>query len=148
MRIACGVEVEASPNRVWRFLVEPRLQKLWLAGVMDNVPEDDGPLRPGKRSKMTIKGGGNLTDYDMTIDEVEPPTHLKLSMSGPTFPKPIGVEYRLTDFVNVTKLDYLATCDLPGLLKLFGPLVGSFARMQVRSCLKILKRLAESPEFE
>ena len=97
---------------------------------------------------MTIKEGGKLSIYDMTIEEVEPSNYLKLSMIGPTFPTPIWVEYRLTDFVNVTKLDYLATCDLPGMLKLFGPLFGAFARMQVKSYLKTLKRLAESPEVE
>jgi uncharacterized protein YndB with AHSA1/START domain len=66
--IARGVEIEATPERVFRLLVEPESLVRWWPDVAELEP------RLGGRIRMTFRGGEGVVTG--TVTRFEPPTAL------------------------------------------------------------------------
>jgi uncharacterized protein YndB with AHSA1/START domain len=153
MRVTYTNEFRCSANHLWRFLDEPELQKRWMKGVLDNQPTSEGPPGVGSTFRMKIQEGRKAADYDGKITAYDRPRHLAVDLSGGNFPAGmvVHVDYRLSEENGSTSLDYVAemtSCSrMPWYMRLLMPLGKVFMKLQLRSFMKTLKRLAESPEF-
>jgi carbon monoxide dehydrogenase subunit G len=143
------MEVACAPAHLWKFIYEPERQKLWMKGMLENRPTSEGPTRVGSTFHMRIKEGTKSADYDGEVTAYDPPKHLGIRFWGGTFPKGMKMraDYRLTDLGGRTRLDYVAEVDSekkpPFLMRLLMPLFLLFGKLQLRSFMKTLKRLAE-----
>jgi uncharacterized protein YndB with AHSA1/START domain len=139
------------PERLWRFIEEPELQKQWMKGLEDNQQTSTGPTGVGSTFRMKIKEGGKVADYDGTLTAYEPPRHLAVKMTGGNLPggMVLHVDYRLTGQNGGTHLDYTTKMVMskkpPFWMRLMLPLGTIFAKIQLRGFMKTLKRLAEQP---
>ncbi len=145
MSIEFTTEIRCPPKQLWPWLTEPERMKRWMKGLVSIEPVDSSPMRVGARAKMTIKEGRKEVVYDEQVLEWEPMRRVLVSLTAPHCR---GVEIvtgnRLEDLGNATRLHY--TCEFRStstLFKLLGWLFSLFARMQAKSFLKSLKRLAE-----
>jgi carbon monoxide dehydrogenase subunit G len=149
MRIVYRTTLACTPERLWPFLHEPQKQKLWMKGLESNEPTSEGPTRPGSTFKMRIKEGRKVAEYQGEVLAHEPPRHLAVRFWGGALPCPLkmNVDYRLVPVEGGTQLDYVAGVEgRPGLLlRLLMPLIQLFGKLQLRSFMKTLKRLAEAP---
>jgi hypothetical protein len=150
MRIIHTTWFNCPAARLWPFLDEPERQKLWLKGLLSNELTSEGPVRPGSTFRMCIQEGRKVGTYDGEITAHEPPRHLGLRFWGGALPAGLTmqVDYRLSEEGGRTRLDYEANMEgrCGFFLRLLLPLVKVFSKMQLRSFLKTLKRLAEAPE--
>jgi carbon monoxide dehydrogenase subunit G len=145
MKMAMSMVIDCTPRELWPWLDDPEKLKQWMKGVLEVRSTSPGPRRKGSTAVCVIQEGGRPVEYRETFLEYEPERHLKLRMEGGRMKTiVIDVEYTLEELGRGTRLDYGFACELPGpMLKLFGPLMQVFARMQVRRFFKKLKSLAE-----
>src|SRR5262245_29571123 len=76
MRTCYTGEFGCTPQRLWRFLEEPELQKQWMKGLLDNQQTSEGPPGVGSTFRMKIKEGSRVADYDGKITAYDPPRQL------------------------------------------------------------------------
>ncbi len=85
-----------------------------MKGVVSVEQPDDAPRGPGSLSRILIKEGGRVAEYQVRVTGFEPPRHLAIAMTGKTFGTAVmSVDYRLTDLGGRTRLDYLAFFESP-----------------------------------
>jgi len=146
MRTEYGIEVNCPPERLWPFLEDPEKQKLWMKGLLENVATSTQQTGVGATFKMKIKEGGKIAEYFGEVLKYERNKLLGIKLWGGALKDmEVFVDYRLIDLNGRTRLDYLATMEIKGLMmKIFSPLFKAFSMMQLKSFFKILKRLAES----
>jgi uncharacterized protein YndB with AHSA1/START domain len=151
MEVTYQDDFACPPERLWRFIEEPELQKQWMKGLQDNQQTSAGPNGLGSTFRMKIKEGGKVADYDGKVTAYDPPRHLAVEMTGGQLPPGslLRVDYRLTAQNGATHLDYVAGMDmtnpLPWWMRLMMPLGKIFMKMQLRGFMKTLKRFAEQP---
>jgi uncharacterized protein YndB with AHSA1/START domain len=150
MRMEYHAEFACTPEKLWPFLEEPEKQKLWMKGLLENRLTSDGPARPGSTFAMKIKEGGSVSDYAGEITALERPRHLGIRFWGGCFPNNtvMRVDYRLADLRGRTRLDYVAEMEggqMGFFMRLMMPLFKLFGRLQLRSFMRTLKKLAEAP---
>ena len=86
MRTCYTGEFVCAPERLWRFLEEPELQKQWMKGLLENQQTSEGPPGVGSTFRMKIKEGSRIGDYDGKITAYDPPRQLAVDLSGGGFP--------------------------------------------------------------
>ena len=151
MRATFAQDFVCSPERLWRCIEEPELQKQWMKGMLDNKQTSAGPKGVGSTFRMKIQEGGKVADYDGTVTAYDRPRHMAVELSGGNFPAGmvVHVDYRLTEQNGGTHLDYIAEMGsggkLPWWMRLMMPIGKIFMKMQLRGFMKSLKRLAENP---
>jgi carbon monoxide dehydrogenase subunit G len=145
MKMNMSQMFECSPHELWPWLDDTERCKQWMKGLLEVRQTSPGPKGKGTTAIMVIQEGGKPVEYQETILEYERERRFKLRMVGGCLKTmAIEVDYELEDLGNRTNLHYAFTCESDSkMLKLFGPLFGIFARMQVKRFFKTLKRLAE-----
>lgn len=146
MRTEYGIEVNCPPEHLWPYLEEPEKQKLWMKGLLENETTSTQQTGVGTTFKMKIKEGGKTAEYFGEVLKYERHKLLGIKLWGGSFKDmEIFVDYTLFDLHGRTKLDYLATMEIKGLLmKIFSPLFKVFGMMQLKSFFRTLKQLAEA----
>lgn len=139
--------IEVPPEALWPWLDDTEKCKQWMKGLLDVKQTSPGPKRKGTTAILLIQEGGKPAEYQETILDYEPNKRFKMSMIGGCLKNTVmTVDYKLDDLGGRTRLDYECSAEMAGgsWLKLLAPVFMIFARMQVRSFFKKLKRLAES----
>lgn len=150
MRVTFAQECDCTPERLWRCIEEPELQKQWMKGLLDNHLTSAGPRGVGSTFRMKIQEGRKAADYDGKVTAYDRPWHMAVEFWGGNFPPgmAVRVDYRLSEQSGRTLLDYSAEmaagCKLPWWMRLMMPIGKIFMKMQLRGFMKSLKRLAES----
>jgi carbon monoxide dehydrogenase subunit G len=145
MKISTSMVVGCTPHELWPWLDDPEKCKQWMKGLLEVRSTSAGPRGKGSTAVCVIQEGGRPVEYQETFLEYEPERRLKLRIEGGRLKTvAIEVDYKLEDLGRSTRLDYELQCELPSaMLKLFSPLMLTFARMQMRRFFKKLKSLAE-----
>jgi carbon monoxide dehydrogenase subunit G len=146
MKMTMTQMIQCSPEALWPWLDDPERCKQWMKGLIEVRPTCSGPRRKGYTAVLVIQEGGKPAEYEETILEYERARRFKLRMVGGCLKNAaIEVDYKLEDLGGRTQLEYEFSCESQSFfLKLLGPLLGVFARMQVKSFFKNLKKLAEN----
>jgi hypothetical protein len=150
MRTARSILIECPPEHLWPFVEEPDLQTLWMRGLLANELTSEPPAREGSTFRLTIREAGRVHRYEGQIVALDRPRHLGIHYWGGALRPGVvmRVDYRLQPVNAHTRLDYVAQIEsgeLDWSSRLLLPLIRLSSHLQLRSYLKKLKVLAESP---
>jgi uncharacterized protein YndB with AHSA1/START domain len=138
-----SVEIEAAPEVVWDWLVEPDRLVQWVGGLRRFEPLGDGVPGPGMRSQQHLHLGGRDWVLASEIVRWDPPNELEAHSEQKGFR--IGQAYRLERIDGRTQLECRVRTELKGLVgRLLEGVVSGRAQHKLEHDLDRLKRLAES----
>lgn len=136
--------IDCPPEALWPWLDETEKCKQWLRGLEDVQPVTPGPKRAGHVSKLFLREGRRVAEYEQTILDYEPKKRFRIRMMGGCFgANGVVVDYRLEDLGGRTRLDYECDMDFRGAFVLLAPLVAVLGRVQLGKILDRLQALAE-----
>ena len=147
MRSEVSEVVDAPPEAVWPWLVEPDRMKRWMKGLLEVERRSGDGAAAGACYRWRIQEGPRKTDYDVEIAACDAPRHVAwriraASGRGPAY----AADHRLEPLEGGrTRATYGMEVEAGGLLlKVLAPLLDRFNRRQARSFLASLKRQAEA----
>lgn len=148
MDVAFTTDIAVAPPKLWPWIVEPERMKQWMRGLESIEFEGAGGYRPGARARMVIKEGARLSSYDFEVTACEPARLLAITVRPP---KNKGFEmtcrYELVPQAGaLTRLDYSGEMRTERMLwRVVCFLFGWAMKLQAKSFMKTLKKLAEAP---
>ena len=145
MHIHRRVSLDCSPKAVWRCLTEFDLQQQWIAQLVDETPDEPGPVGVGVGSTMRLREGGKIVAYRCIVTGWEPERRLAIRLSGGSFAAgmEMDVAYELAQDGTSTILDYDVKVPLKGFFfTLMAPLIWLAAAGNAKKDLAKLKALA------
>ena len=135
--------LNAKPEEVWPFLVEPEKKRQWLTELHEQEWLDEGPVGIGMRFYVEKEIRGQVRRYDCVIERLEENRRFDFTAEVPGFsrlqaewelvPEGEGCRFTMREQINVQKANWLVD-------RLF---VQPSARRAVRGFLDELKRLVE-----
>ncbi len=121
-RYDASIEIDAPPEAIFPFLVEPDRLKRWVGGFVEAHGLTDGPTGPGSKSIDVIREGKREMRFETEVTAYEPPLGLSVAI------KDSGMEamshYRLDRRGSCTRAGHVQEVRYRGFLRLMGPLVG------------------------
>ncbi len=150
MRIERSLEILCSPLVLWNFIDDPEKMKLWMKGLQEIVPDQEGPTQVGHTFQMKIKEGRRVAVYREEVLAYDPPRRVKVRMSGGSLPAGmhIDADYNLVNQGGSTRLDYVCTGHASGAAKLLAVIFRPITALQLRGFFKRLKKLAEEAQLD
>ncbi len=144
MNISRTIELPASPAHVWTLLTEPEQIQRWIKELVSDEPITPPPVGVGTRTRMTIREGKRLVQYETELLAFAPHRELVVEMRGGSLGRePMRVSYHLTDLGGSTRLVYRTTWRPRGfLLHLLYPLIVLIGRGNMRRSLGRLAAIA------
>jgi len=118
--------IDAAPTTIWQLLTEPDRMREWMPemlGTETDPPGQDPGV--GVISKMQIKEGSKVVEYQTKITTWEPTNRVAIEMRGSSLgPNPMKVAYQLDAAGSTTTVSYRSEWH-PGtfLLRLLTPLI-------------------------
>lgn len=146
--VSVAIDIDAPPETVWAFAMDPRSTLRWVTIVRGVGDVDDGPLREGFRMAQTLALRGVPFHVRWTLVELDPPRYARWEGRGPARSKAI-IEDRLTARDGGgTRFEYSNEFRVP-----FGPLgsvasrtvVGGIPEKEAVASLRRLKQILEQP---
>ncbi len=148
MKCEFDIEIDASRDAVWPYLVEPEKQKEWMLGVQRNeLVEGDGHS-VGSKFEMDIKEGGRISKYDGTVIAYDKPGKLGVELVGGCGKTPMTMRafYTLTETPGGgTRLHYEGGGEISGcFLRVMMIFFFWMPKMMIKKMMKGLKKAVES----
>jgi uncharacterized protein YndB with AHSA1/START domain len=148
-RGSVSVDINASPQQMWRWIDEPGKLKQWISWVVEvRTPSDSPTSGVGGKRVLVMKdenNGGMLMEVASVCTRYQPPTLMDIALSTPGAFE--GAEtYRLTDLGNGrTHFEISSQFHYTiWMAQLFEPLITPAARKKMESDVAKLKSLAEA----
>ena len=147
MYVTMSIDIEAPPERVWEFLVEPDKAKAWFHALETYEWTSE---RSGVDSTFhwLERSGGREYSLDFKTTEWDPPHVFGFSMVSGDFFKSYDERWEIEATDTGSRFTFNDRIEFP-----YGPLgsvIGWFAARQAqdtgKQALAELKRLAESPD--
>jgi hypothetical protein len=119
--------------------------KKWNPTIVSEEATSSGEPGVGFKSKVMIKEGSNINEYDSEISSYLPGQQLGIILRGASLGKgPMKVDYYLLEEKGETVLRYESRWEPHGImLKLMSPIITIMARKNVDDVMGRLKKLAE-----
>lgn len=138
-----AVEIAASPEAVWDWLVEPDRLVQWVGGLRRFEPLDDRRPGPGMRSRQHLHLGGRDWVLASEIVRWDPPNELEARSEQKGFR--IVQAYRLDRIDGGTLLACRVQTELKGLVgRLLEGVLSGRAQHKLEHDLDRLKTLVEA----
>ena len=147
MYVTMSVDIDAPPERVWEFLVEPEKARAWFHAleVYEWTSERSGV---GSTFHWFERSGGREYDIDFKTTEWEPPHVFGFTMVSGDFFKSYDERWEIEATEDGSRFTFNDRIEFP-----YGPLgsiIGWFAARQAQEtgtqALAELKRLAEAED--
>jgi uncharacterized protein YndB with AHSA1/START domain len=139
------IEIEASPDRVYDVLADPRSLGDWVTIQEELEEAPEGDLEPGSRLRQRMKVAGRRFHLSWTVIEAKRPERIVWEGRGP-----MGSEARATYLLSAdggggTRFSYCNEYGLPGgpAGRLAGRAILAASRREADRTLKRLKKLVE-----
>jgi uncharacterized protein YndB with AHSA1/START domain len=148
MTLRLRVRIQAPPERVWRYLEDPELMKLWNPKIKNVAAVSWGQRGRGFRYRLTYVLGGTASEVSAEIEEYQPAVKLAIRLTGGRMP-PAGFAqevYELTREGGGTALTQTIQLHNAGInlfVRLLIAFVHRFGRPTGTPYLTQLKHLAE-----
>jgi carbon monoxide dehydrogenase subunit G len=136
-----SIEIDASPEAIFPFLVEPDRLKQWVGGFVEARPLTTGPTRLGSKSIDVIREGNREMRFETEITGYEPPRGVTVRIQAPGMDA--VSDYRLDGRGSRTRASHVQQVRYGGLLRVVGPLMGGMVRRKIREDLDRLKAAVE-----
>ena len=142
-----SVDIEAPPERVWQFLVEPERAKAWFH-ALDEYTWTSEPSGVGSTFHWLETSGGRQYSIDFRTTEWEPPHVFGFTMVSGDFFKSYDERWEIEATEHGSRFTFNDRIEFP-----YGPLgsiIGWFAARQAqetgKEALAELKRLVEADD--
>jgi uncharacterized protein YndB with AHSA1/START domain len=137
-----SIDIDAAPETIFPFLVEPDRLKRWLGGFVEARPLTDGPIGVGTRSIDVIRDGSRVMEFETEITSYEPPHAMtvRIRASG----MEAASHYRLERWPSGARTLHRQEVRYRGVLRVIGPLVGGMVRRKMADDLRRLKEVVEA----
>ncbi len=147
MNLERTIDLAASPTRVWMCLTEPDLIAQWITELVSDEPITPAPTGVGTRTRMKIREGSRVVEYETEILAYQPQRELSIEMHGGSLGRePMRISYRLEDRGTSTRLVYRASWRPRGVvLHLLLPLIIVVGRRNLRRTLHRLAAFVGEP---
>lgn len=141
-QIAMTVEINAAPDVVFPWLIEPDKLASWIGGFVGSEPLTEGGARLGARSRDTLGEGGRKIVAETEITEFDPGRLMRVRIvaGGAT----LDDTYRLAPTADGTRLEYTSDIHVGGFMRLLAPLVTRQAQARADRDFVSLKRQIEA----
>ena len=146
MRLTAAVDIDASPETVWRCIDEPALIVRWVEGALEHrYLEPRNPAHPvGQRFVQRLQQGKKVNEFTGTLIAFDRPSHFAFTIPSPSYSseahfrlKPIGPARTHVDYAIEVALHTTAA-------KVAGVLLRVPLAFFVPKQMRRLKALAES----
>src|SRR5688572_8502573 len=98
MHLERTIDITGSPDRVWALLTEPDQVSRWITELVSDDPTTPPPIGVGTATRMKIREGSRIVDYETEILAYRPSSELALVMRGGSLGRePMRISYLLTD---------------------------------------------------
>lgn len=113
MRLECEIALPATPEEVYRVVMDPRRLGEWVS-IHDEVKEGpDAILEEGSRMTQRMKLAGKGFDVRWRVTTADRPRHVVWTGEGPARSRAY-IEYRFTPEDGGTRFGYVNEFALPG----------------------------------
>lgn len=89
--LTAEVRIEARPDQVWNFLVEPKKRSAWHAGMISILPLSESRAGVGSRSLVLYRESGSVIELEETIRKLTPPTLWSVTQETEAFTSEIDI---------------------------------------------------------
>lgn len=89
--LSAQVRIEARPDQVWDFLVQPAKRTGWHAGVIGVLPLSESRDGVGARSLVLYREGGSTIELEETVTKLTPPTLWSVTQESEVFASEIEI---------------------------------------------------------
>ncbi len=146
MHIERTIQIRQPAEDLWAWLTETERVQRWNPSIISDEPTTPGPPGVGTRTRMKLREGSRIVDYETELTAYEPATAVALEMRGGNLGvSPMHIRYDLTSNHQGTELRYRARWRPRGLmLRLMSPMIGVMARRECNRSLARLKEIAEA----
>lgn len=143
IRVADQIVVDRPVAVVWEFLMDPANQRRWQTSVVATRREPEAPTALGTRYVETRRLLGRKFAMTFEVIRFDPPRHSAIELVG----GPIrgGAGYHLEPVEGGTRVTFSARLDTRGLFRVGEPVLKGFFKGELRTYLRNLKNLVESP---
>jgi uncharacterized protein YndB with AHSA1/START domain len=138
-----SIEIKASPQRVFPYLVEPARLKLWVGGFVESRPVAGSTPGVGTKSIDIVRDNGREIALETEIHRYAPPYRLEVGIRGPGLTA--VSDYRL-EGSDTTILTHRQDARFRGVMKLLAPFLGRAGRRRMREDLARLKAAVEASD--
>ena len=139
--VSHSVEIDAGPDEVFPWLVEPEKLARWISGFAGSEALTEGGARLGARSRDTLREGSRTIVAHTEITEFELGRLMRVRIEAGGFRS--DDVYRLTAMGDGTTLEYTSEVHVGGPMRLMSPLVTRQLRARAERDLATLKREVE-----
>jgi uncharacterized protein YndB with AHSA1/START domain len=108
------IDIQASPDRVYDVLTDPRCLGEWVTIQEELEEAPDGDLKKGSRLRQRMKVAGQRFRLSWTVVEAERPERVVWEGQGPMGSKAKAVYELSGDDNGGTRFSYCNQYDLPG----------------------------------
>ena len=145
MLITKTVQINASPELIWEMLTDLEQIKRWNTTVISDEPLSPGPPHVGQISKMMLKEGSKVVEYESEISHYQPTSQLSMILRGGNLGKgPMYLDYQLSANETGTMMNYESKWEPHGFtLKLMAPIINKMAQKNATEVLNQLKVVTE-----
>jgi uncharacterized protein YndB with AHSA1/START domain len=91
MTLRAEVRIEAPPDQVWNFLIQPGKRTGWHTGVISVLPLSDAQGIVGARSLLLYRDGGLTIELEETVSEFAPPWRWGVTRESEVFTSEIEI---------------------------------------------------------
>ena len=146
MRVERSIEIEAPPEKIWPFLVEPEKILKWIITFKKFEYTTEQNSGVGTPFYVEEKAGGPLMKINFTVTEWVENERLTARMVSGNMVKSYELSFVLKPTSSGSTFTFLETTELPfGIIgRLIGVIGKNTAESHVKQCLAKLKSLAES----
>ena len=141
-QVGTTVEIDAAPDVVFRWLIEPDKLSRWIGGFLGSEPLTSGGARLGARSRDTVGEAGRTIVAETEITEFEPGRLMRLRIVAGGVTQ--DDTYRLTPQGDGTNIEYTSDVHVRGLIRLLAPIVARQAQARADRDFASLKRQIEA----
>jgi uncharacterized protein YndB with AHSA1/START domain len=133
--------INGTPERVFPWLTQPDLLTQWLGGLVESIPQGDGRLAVGARSREVIEDNGRRFTVESEVVGLEPGRLLAVNLTGDMFD--IVSRYRLESAGATTRVQHTMDTRYKGITRLFAPFLRGAVQRKLDADLARLKGLVE-----
>ena len=140
MQLALAVEIERPVSEVFAYWADLERASEWAAPVIERRKLTDGAVGVGTRFRAVDRFPGQRVEFDLEITAYEPDEHMSAVWSKPMEG---GWDATFTEIERGTRLTMQAEMRPSGLMRLLSPIMGPWAKRQMRKDLQAFKQRLE-----
>ena len=143
MKLISSIQIEASPQKVWEIMNDPRLFSQWQKGYESTVQLKGEPGREGAKAQHVFLENGKKFTFEETVETSSPPAHITVTLDHPVMTYRIKTQLEESNAGTRVLIENLATMKAFSFKVLSPFLRKSFQKRQDEDLTR-LKSLVES----